>query len=140
MVRRNCLTKLIINVTLVIIVATIIVSFFNVRSEAASSVQIRLQPNPKIDIVTSKIKSTTDITNFKADILNALSRKGIDTEQVNVEDVKSEITNLQSNFNWTKDLNSSIGQINITNNGQNVQMIGNETLPRKKCIMDYTID
>lgn len=134
MIKKNSLIKLIINLTLIIIVTAIIVSFFNVRSEAASSVQIRLQPNPKIDIVTSKIKSTTDISNFKQDILNALARKGIDTTQVNVEDLKTEITNLQDSFSWRQDLNTSIGSITLTNNGQNVKMVGNQSLPGKNAL------
>ena len=51
-----------------------------------------------------------------------------------VEKVETSTIDMQNAFEWIRDVSSSIGSINITNNGTNVEMIGNPSNEGKNAI------
>lgn len=59
---------------------------------------------------------------------------GMDIMDVNVEIVETSSVNLQSAFQWKKDVNASIGSLTLDATGQNVQMFGNTSNAGKNAI------
>ena len=103
-------------------------------SLTASSVSFTIVPDPEIDVVLTKSKTSTNVTNFKNDLLNALATQGVNTNLVNITSVEAENVNIASGFTWQRDVSSSIGSISIVNNGKDVVMKGNESNPGKNAI------
>lgn len=101
---------------------------------ATTDVTLSFVPTPNIDIVLSKAKTATDLTNFESNIKTALASQGIDISKVNVSSIDSQEVNISTSFNWERDISSSIGSISIANNGQNVVMYGNTANPGKNAI------
>ena len=97
-------------------------------------VQLSISPKPKIDIVLSKARTKTDVTNFETDIKNALIARSIDPDDVDVSAVSAQQVNIETSFEWKRDVSSSIGTLTIANNGQNVNMTGNYSNPGKNAI------
>ena len=60
------------------------------------NVTVSITPKPKIDIALAKGISTTDVTNFKDDIINGLKAQNIDTSNVNVFSVEATASQLTS--------------------------------------------
>lgn len=120
--------------TIVMIISTIAVTILSTASFSSQQVSISLIPNPKIDIVLAKARTNTNVTNFETDILNALKTKNINTDNVKVSSIEAQEVNIEESFSWNQDLDSSIGSIEITNNGQNVVMKGNTSKPGKNAI------
>lgn len=102
--------------------------------EETQNVEFLFNPVPKIDVVLAKQRSTTDVTNFKEDLLKALEKRGINEKLVKITSVEIENVNFAENFNWEKDVSSSIGGITINETGNEVTMVGNRTLPGKNAI------
>lgn len=73
----------------IMILSTITVTVLSTASFSSQKVSISLIPNPKIDIVLAKSKTSTNLTNFESDILNALKSKNINTSQVKVSAVET---------------------------------------------------
>ena len=118
------------------ILTMIISTFGNNQSSAAEdqNVTISIFPKPKVDIVLAKSRTTTNVTNFKNDLMNALKSQGVDTSDVNITSVQAEQVDLQNSFSWQQDLSGSIGSIAFANGGRDVTMKGNPSLPGKNCI------
>ena len=112
----------------------IVVSKLATVSLTASSVSFTIVPDPEIDVVLTKSKTSTDVTNFKNDLLNALEAQGVNKNLVNITSVEAENVNIASGFSWQRDVSSSIGSISIVNNGKDVVMQGNETNAGKNAI------
>ncbi|MCI9063259.1 MAG: hypothetical protein HFJ17_01450 [Clostridia bacterium] len=104
------------------------------KVQAGETVQLSLTTQPNIDVVLSKAKTSMDLTNFTEDLYQALATQGIKRERVNISNIEAEKVDLTEEFNWNEDISSSIGSISITNNGQNVEMKGNQTNPGKNAI------
>lgn len=51
-----------------------------------------------------------------------------------VEKIQTQQANLSNGFPWTKDIDTTRGNINITNSGKNVTMIGNDSNPGKNAL------
>lgn len=98
------------------------------------NVVLGITPKPKIDIVLAKSRTKTEITDFKTNIMDALRNVDVDPSDVKVTAVKAQTVNMETSFQWQKDISSSIGSIAIANNGQNVIMKGNQTNPGKNAI------
>ncbi len=126
--------KVIGSLMVIMIILTLTVSILTTVSFSSQQVSISLFPNPKVDIVLAKSKTTTDVTNFETDILNQLQSLGVNTSNVQVTSVESEEIDMQNSFKWQQDLDLSIGDIDITNDGQDVEMVGNRTLAGKNAI------
>ena len=105
--------------------------------ETNQDVKVSIKVKPKIDIVLAKSRTKTDVTNFEKDLLEALKKQNIDTDDVRISAVQAEQVDMTKNFAWKQDLSSSIGNISIVNNGQSVTMNGNSSNPGKNaiCIM-----
>ena len=102
--------------------------------DATNPVNLSLIPQPYIDVVLSKAKTSTNLNNFKPDLLNALKSRGVDISKVNISAIETENVNIQSAFNWQQNVSSAIGSINIVNNGRDVTMRGNRSKPGKNAI------
>ena len=126
--------KRIISVTIILLIAIFILQGLFYVISAAEVVELTLMPSPYIDIVLAKGRTAVDLNNFKPDMEEALKKQGIDINKVNIYSIESETVNLQTAFQWQKDVSPSIGSINITNNGQNVMMQGNPTNAGKNAI------
>lgn len=120
----------------VIIISLIMVSLSvdAVSSEEIPDVVFSFIPNPTIDVVLAKQRSGTNVANFKQDLLQALAAQKIDTNLVEVTAVKAENVDIATNFNWNRDISSSIGNISISQNGKDVTMVGNYSNPGKNAI------
>lgn len=105
------------------VILTLGITVFTTVSLSSQEVTLTFLPAPKIDIVLAKSKTTTDVTNFKDDMLVQLEEQGIDTSLVNITSVETQNVNMAEDFKWEQDISSSIGSISITNNGKNVTMI-----------------
>ena len=117
-----------------IVTIIIVVLMLATVSLTASSVSFTIVPDPEIDVVLTKSKTSTNVTNFKNDLLNALATQGVNTNLVNITSVEAENVNIASGFTWQRDVSSSIGSISIVNNGKDVVMQGNRTNPGKNAI------
>ena len=102
--------------------------------ETNQDVKVSIKVKPKIDIVLAKSRTKTDVTNFEKDLLEALKKQNIDTDDVRISAVQAEQVDMTKNFAWKQDLSSSIGNISIVNNGQSVTMNGNSSNPGKNAI------
>ena len=69
------------------------------------------------------------IPTFTANLSSASN--GVDA---NVEQVETEQVDLQNAFNWTTDVNTSIGSITIQDNGRTINMVGNPDDPGKNAM------
>lgn len=127
--------KRLIAILIIITLINIFPIIANINSvNAAGNVQLSLVPQPYIDVVLSKSRTNTNLTNFKQDLLNALKARGVDTSKVNISSIEAQNVDIQSAFQWRQDVNSSIGSIQIVNGGQNVTMKGNPSRPGKNAI------
>ena len=117
-----------------IVTIIIVVLMLATVSLTASSVSFTIVPDPEIDVVLTKSKTSTNVTNFKNDLLNALATQGVNTNLVNITSVEAENVNIASGFTWQRDVSSSIGSISIVNNGKDVVMQGNRRNPGKNAI------
>lgn len=119
---------------IICLIVTILTVYFAVISNATQDVIITMKYRPKVDIVLAKARAKTDVNNFEADIKQALVNNNFDTSDVQVKSVSAEQVDLETSFQWNQSISSSIGSIAITNNGQNVEMKGNQTNPGKNAI------
>lgn len=117
-----------------ILVAIGILSMASLASATEQEVTFKVQPNPKIDVVLAKSKTSTDVTNFKDNLLSALGTQGVNTDMVEISSVEAQKVDIAAGFEWQKDVSSSIGSISITNEGKNVVMKGNPSNPGKNAI------
>ena len=75
--------KRLIAILIVITLINIFPIIANINSvNAAGNVQLSLVPQPYIDVVLSKSRTNTNLTNFKQDLLNALKARGVDTSKM----------------------------------------------------------
>ena len=92
-------------IILLINVFEIAINLSSVKS--ADVVELSLVPQPYIDVVLSKAKTNTDLTNFKTDLLNSLKNKGVDTSKVNISSVETIYNEVSSSdINVDKIINS----------------------------------
>ena len=127
------LGKILKTITILIVFIFIIQMVINI-TKAADVVELSLVPSPYIDIVLAKGRTNVNLNNFKTDMENALKNRGIDIEKVNITSIESQDVNLQDAFEWKEDVSTSIGSIEITNNGKDVYMKGNRTKGGKNAI------
>ena len=118
----------------ILIVLTLGITVFTTVSLSSQEVALTFLPAPKIDIVLAKSKTSTDVTNFKEDMLTQLAAQGIDTRLVNITSVETQNVNMATDFKWEQDVSPSIGSIDIANDGRNVVMVGNYSNPGKNAI------
>lgn len=97
------------------------------KSLANETVDVNVMASPVIDIVLAKSKTKVDVSQFENDLRNELEKQNISQEKVKINAVEAVEANIQNSFNWNTDVNSAIGSIQITNNGQNIVMKGNKT-------------
>ena len=123
-------------ISLITIIVTILIAFqsLNYISKAAETVELSFMPSPYIDIVLAKGRTAVNLDNFKTDMESALADEGIDINKVNIYAIESEEVNLQTAFEWNKDVSSSIGSISFANNGRDIVMRGNPTNAGKNAI------
>ena len=117
-----------------VITFNLILIFSMYTFSADQNVIVSITPKPKIDIVLAKSKTTTDVTNFEANMLQELRNQNIDTSDVRISAVQAEQVDLTNSFAWGSDVSPSIGSISIVNNGQSVTMTGNPTNEGKNAI------
>ena len=103
-------------------------------TSAANIVELSFMPTPYIDIVLAKGRTAVDLNSFKPDLEEALAKEGIDIIKVNITAIESETVNLQSAFVWNRDMSTSVGTIDIRDDGQNVYMVGNPRNAGKNAI------
>lgn len=130
------ITKVKVTIILIILIFITVGIFSTVSLSTDNSEQVSLQvtPSPLIDVVLTKSKTSTNVTNFDTDLLNALRNQGVDTSLVNITSIEAENVDIANGFTWQQDVSSSIGSIRITNNGKDVVMEGNRTNPGKNAI------
>lgn len=104
------------------------------ESQAVEDVTLSLVPSPDIDIALAKAKTGVDLTNFEADLRNALKQKGVDTDKVNITAIETQKVNIQDAFAWKQDVNYTVGSIQLINGGRDVVMKGNPSNPGKNAI------
>ena len=126
--------KKFLGITSSFIITIIVVLMLATVSLTASNVSFQIVPDPEIDVVLTKSKTSTNVTNFKNDLLNALAAQGINKNLVNITSVEAENVDIANGFTWQRDVSSSIGSISIVNNGKDVVMKGNETNSGKNAI------
>ena len=126
--------KKFLGITSSFIITIIVVLMLATVSLTASNVSFQIVPDPEIDVVLTKSKTSTNVTNFKNDLLNALAAQGINKNLVNITSVEAENVDIANGFTWQRDVSSSIGSISIVNKGKDVVMKGNETNSGKNAI------
>ena len=126
--------KKIISIIIILLIAIFITQGLFYAISAAEVVELTLMPSPYIDIVLAKGRTAVDLNNFKPDMEEALKKQGIDINKVNIYSIESEQVNIQTAFEWQRDVSPSVGSINITNNGRDVRMQGNPTNAGKNAI------
>ena len=99
------------------------------------TVSVNMKTNKKLDVVLTKGTSTLDLSNFKSDLLTALSKEGVNTNNVNISAIDTTQTDMQNSFSWNRDMSSSIG--NITTGTNNVSMVGNSRNLGKNCLYAF---
>lgn len=131
--KSNLLLKLILLATIfsIFVANRVMEKSFAIEEQ---NVVLGITPKPKIDIVLAKSRTKTEITDFKTNIMDALRNVDVDPSDVKVTAVQAQTVNMETSFQWEKDISSSIGNIAIANNGQNVIMKGNQTNPGKNAI------
>lgn len=127
-------TKILLGIIPILIILLIAIQSIIYIAKAADFVELSFVPSPYIDIVLAKGRTTVNLNNFKTDMENALKSRGIDTNKVNITAIESEEANLQDDFKWEEDVSSSVGSIEITNNGKDVYMEGNPRNAGKNAI------
>ena len=88
--------KITISIISIIAIFLIVLLTFTNMVNAVETVQFSFLPDPYIDIVLSKGKTNTDVTNFKQDILNALKQQGVNINRVEVSSVETVYNQLSS--------------------------------------------
>lgn len=105
-----------------------------VQSLANEAVDVSVIPSPDIDIVLAKSKTKVDVSSFEEDLKKELIKQGISPDRVKINAVEAVEANIQDSFTWETDVASSIGSIQITNQGQDIVMKGNKKNPGKNAI------
>lgn len=100
-----------------------------------NNVSLNVTNNQNVDVVLTKGNTTMNLTNFKADLLSALSKQGINTSKVNISAIETAQTDMQNSFSWNRDVSSSIGSISTSSNS--VSMAGNSSLAGKNCLYAF---
>lgn len=119
---------------ILIVLFLISITTISLSDDEGKQVIFSFNPIPKIDIILAKQRTTTDVTNFEADLLKALQERNIDKNLVQITSVETENVNFINNFPWEKDVSGSIGSITISQNGKDVVMCGNPSRPGKNAI------
>lgn len=97
---------------LVIIIIITLVNIFPIIANistvgAAETVSLSLVPQPYIDVVLSKAKTNSELTNFKKDLLLELEKQKVDIDKVNISSIDSVYNSLSSqDINVDKIINS----------------------------------
>ena len=94
---RRKLTEIL---AVIMTILTLTVTVLSTVSFSSQEVSISLFPNPKVDIVLSRTRTTTDVTNFESDILRQLQNLGVNTSNVRVTSIQSEEVDIQNSFRW----------------------------------------
>ena len=126
------LKRILIMTMIFIMLLPLSVNIINVS--AADTVNLTLTPQPYIDVVLAKAKTTTQLNNFETDLRAALKTQGVDNEKVNITAIQAQTVNMQTAFEWKQDQSDTIGKITIEKNGQNITMIGNYSEAGKNAI------
>lgn len=104
---------------------------------ANETVQVAVSNSPIVDVYLAKGISQVETKTFRRDLLNQMQKDGYNTDQMQVNEIKSAEVNVSTAFNWEKDVSSVIGSIKITGNGQHVDMYGNSSEPGKNAIWTF---
>ncbi|WP_145997697.1 hypothetical protein [Marasmitruncus massiliensis] len=101
------------------------------------TVQVDVSNEPIVDVYLAKGISDLETKSFKEDLFSQLNDDGYNTGNILVNEIQSAEINVSTAFNWQKDVSSSIGNISITGNGQNVVMNGNTSNAGKNAIWTF---
>ncbi len=101
---------------------------------ANEAVDVNVMPSPTIDIVLAKSKTKVDVSSFEKDLKKELINQGIAEDRVKINAIEAVEANIQNSFTWKTDVSSTIGSIQITNNGQDIVMKGNKKYLGKNAI------
>lgn len=104
------------------------------QSLAKETVDVNVVPSQLIDIVLAKSKTKVDVSHFEKDLKQELSQQGIETDKVKISAVEAVEANIQDSFTWKTDVSSTIGSIQIANQGQDIVMKGNKKYLGKNAI------
>ena len=94
--------KLIFIFTTIVVILTLAVTILSTVSFSSQEISFTLIPDPYIDIVLAKSKTSTNLNNFKQDMLNSLSSQGINTSKVEISAIETFNITVTDNFNWQK--------------------------------------
>ncbi len=126
--------KIILSIILLISIAVGVLSTVSLSAENSEQVSLQVTPSPLIDVVLTKSQTSTNVDNFRTDLLNALRNQGVDTTKVNISSIQAEDVNMANSFAWREDISTSIGDIEKSSDGKNVTMVGNRTNAGKNAI------
>ncbi len=98
----KALKKILAMILIINIVISLPIFMPIIDSQAAETVTLSLIPQPYIDVVLSKSRTSTELTNFKQNLLDALKSRAVDTTKVNVSDIESFQIAVTDSFNWTR--------------------------------------
>ena len=101
---------------------------------AEETIEISVKPCPNIDIVSTSGLTEYEYPTLKEDLLDALMEKGVSKSKVNFQTLGTTGHEITEKFTWDKDEDTSIGKISFVNDGRDVSMIGNWTLPGKNAV------
>lgn len=115
---RKNFVKIII---ILLIIFMFIIYTYTLAAES-QNINMTIVKNTNVDLILSKGKTSINLTNFEEDLKNALLNEGIDPNRIKIQAIEANNLANFSNFTWKQDLDRSIGNITITNNGANVSM------------------
>ena len=98
---------------------------FSALAEETQTVELDIAQQKNVDVVLTLGDTAVNAANFGTDLKALLNSKGIDSSRINIQAIETKQENLQSSFKWNQNVSSSIGSINIQNNGTKIQMYGN---------------
>ena len=107
---------------------------------ASQQVKLEISQTPNVDVILTKSQTDADLTEFekklKEELIaqNVMSQTEINSGKIKISAIDTQTVTTQESFNWEKSVNSTIGSVTFTNNGKNVSMTGNKTLPGKNAI------
>jgi hypothetical protein len=97
------------------------------NDEEQTQIELQITQQKDVDVVLTLGDTDVDATNFKSDLLRELQKRNIDPSRVNIQAITTQEQNIQTEFNWNKDVPPNVGSIQIQNNGSKIQMHGNPT-------------